>query len=296
MLSSVWLDSCGWGMGRHCKKQRRPTKLFIRINGEVSCNHGAHVSTEHEKTSHLAKPAVLFLVQSMSFSLYSALFLFIRQYLLFIFKPPVLREMESSQKTFRCPWKCCQTPEGGCGALCLCCWITRTAHGLGTHRQMCPASGHAQRTWKAQGDPLCMQASHHTSKTLWLLGIYSVMTVACPMCCHKTPAYSISPWPTYPGRYVTCVPKRTIMVNVKWSIVRIWTSYTSNSASIWTCKWNSWMEFGEILLGNVTIFSRNLSSYSDLVIQFRYFKTSYLICSLEDFTFIIHLLMALKNS
>lgn len=33
-----------------------------------------------------------------------------------IFKSPSFREMESSQKTFTCPWKCCQTPEGGCGS------------------------------------------------------------------------------------------------------------------------------------------------------------------------------------
>lgn len=135
---------------------------------------------------------------------------------------------------------------------------------LRTHRQMCPVSGHAQRTWKAQGDALCMQASHHTSKTLRLLGIYSVMTVVGLMCCCKPPASSVSPWP-YLSRalfYVTCVPKRTIMVNfVKSLIIRILTSYTSNSASISTCKWNSWMEFGDIL-GNVAIFSRNLSSYS----------------------------------
>lgn len=139
--------------------------------------------------------------------------------------------------------------------------------------------------------------SHY--KTLQLLGIFSVMTVAGPMCCHKAPASSISLWPCLPRTwfYATHVPRRMIIVNViKWSIVRSWTSYASNSASILTFKWNSWMEFGEILLGNVTIFSRNLSCYSDSNTEFRCFKKSYLICSLEDFTFVINLLMALKHS
>lgn len=103
--------------------------------------------------SHLAKPAVLFLVQSACFPQHFALFLFTRQPLLFIFKPAVHTEWESSQKTLRCPWKHRS-----------CCWITRIARGLRTHRQVCPAPGRAQRTWRVRGDPTCVWTPRHASR------------------------------------------------------------------------------------------------------------------------------------
>lgn len=163
--------------------------------------------------------------------------------------------MESSQKTLRCPWECCQMPKGGCGAHHMCHWVARVAHGLRTHRQTCPVSGHARRTWKARGDPLCMQASHLTSNALRMLGIYLVVT-ACTSHVHMWHQHLPSVLgPTYTGQfYVTFVPKRTIMVNLKWSIDRIWTRYASNSASIPTCKWNIWMEFGGNIIGKCYYF------------------------------------------
>lgn len=149
--------------------------------------------------------------------------------------------------------------------------------------------------------PICVQASHHTSKTLWLLAIYLLVTAAGPLRCHKPPAPCVSPWPFLHRAllYVTFAPERAIMANVgKWSIVRIWTSYPSNSASISDMQAEQVEgNFGEILLESVTISYRKLSSYLNVVIQLRCFKTGYLIiCSLEDFTFIIHLLVSLKHS